>query len=332
MRVTVEIPRLRALIVARLGQVFGRAQAEQMADAVLFGELVGRSTHGIIRVLPGRKGAVDEEPGPTPTIRRTAPAAASIEGRPGMLVASMATDLAIELAIEHGFAVVTTRGSRSTSGSLTYYIDRLTSADLVGLVTANTLSFVTPPGGLARTLGTNPMGIGIPADPYPFIMDMATSATTFGDVVEARDSDASIPPGVAVDAGGRPTRDPVAVLEGGALLTFGGHKGLGLSMAVELLSGAIAGSDAGDVGPDDVWGHVFVAFSLGMIGDPEQVKARAQGVIDRIAATPTVDGVAPRIPGHRSLMARDRALASGVVEVDRASFDELVDLVGTGSP
>jgi len=103
-------------------------------------------------------------------------------------------------------------------------------------------------------------------------------------------------------------------------------------MAVELLSGAIAGSDAGDVGPDDVWGHVFVAFSLGMIGDPEQVKARAKGVIDRIEATPTVDGVAPRIPGHRSLMARDRALASGVVEVDRASFDELVELVGTGSP
>ncbi len=332
MSVTVEIPRLRALIVARLAQVFGSDQAEQMADAVLFGELIGRSTHGIIRVLPGRKGAVDEEPGSTPTIRKTAPAAASIEGRPGMLVASMATDLAIELAHEHGFAVVTSRGSRSTSGSLSYYLDRLTSADLVGLVAANTLSFVTPPGGLARTLGTNPMGIGIPADPYPFIIDMATSATTFGDIVEARDSGSNIAPGLAVDAGGQPTRDPSAVLDGGALLTFGGHKGLGLSMAVELLSGAIAGSDAGDVGVDDVWGHVFVAFSLGMIGDPDQVRARAQEVIDRIVATPTVDGVPPRIPGHRSLVARDRALASGVVEVDEASLAELVDLVGTDNP
>lgn len=328
MRVEVEIPRLRALIVARLGQVFGLEQAEQMADAVLFGELVGRSTHGIIRVLPGRKGAVDEEPGPPPTVRRTAPASASVEGRPGMLVAAMATDLAIELAGEHGFAVVTTRGSRSTSGSLSYYVDRLTSADLVGLVAANTLSFVTPPGGLRRTLGTNPLAIGIPAEPYPFILDMATSATTFGDVVEARADGSDVPAGVAVDAEGEPTVDPAAVLDGGALLPFGGHKGLGLAMAVELLAGAIAGADGGDVGPEGVWGHVFVAFSLAMIDEPDRVRARAQGVIDRIAATPTIDGSPPRIPGHRSLMARDRALARGLVEVDQASFDELVDLVG----
>lgn len=73
MTVTVAIPRLRELIVERLSQLFTAEHAEKMADAFLFGELVGRSTHGIIRLLPGRKGAVDEEPGPDPVIERTAP-------------------------------------------------------------------------------------------------------------------------------------------------------------------------------------------------------------------------------------------------------------------
>lgn len=327
MTVTVAIPRLRELIVVRLSQLFTPEHAEKMADAFLFGELVGRSTHGIIRLLPGRKGAVDEEPGPDPVIERTAPAAARIDGRPGMLVAALATDLVIELGTRHGFAVVTTRGSRSTSGSLTYYVDRLTDAGLVALVSGNTLSFVSPPGGIGRSLGTNPLSIGIPAGRYPFIVDMATSAITFGDVVEARSDGTEMPPGVAVDPEGRPTVDPTAVLDGGALLTFGGHKGLGLSLAIELLSGAIAGADAVGVGPDDVWGHVFVAFSLSMIGDPGEIRERSQEILDRFTSTPTSDGTPPRVPGHRSLMARDEALARGTVDVDQASFEELLGLV-----
>jgi LDH2 family malate/lactate/ureidoglycolate dehydrogenase len=328
MSVTVEIPRLRSLIVARLAQVFGPGPAEQMADVVLFGELAGRTTHGIIRLLPGRKGPVDEAPGHEPLISRSAPAAAAVEGRPGMLVASIATDLVIEIASEHGFAVVTTVGSSSSSGSLTFYVERLTAAGLVAFVSGNTLSFAAPSGGRSRILGTNPFSIGIPAGRYPFITDIGTSAITYGDVVEARAAGIEIPPDVAVDAEGRPTRRPEDVLDGGALLTFGGHKGLGLAMAVELMAGALAGSAAAPVGPDDVWGHVFVAFSLEMLGDPGRIRRDAEAILERLRNAPTAVGSEIRIPGQRSLANRDAALQRGRVDVDSDSLAELLALVG----
>jgi LDH2 family malate/lactate/ureidoglycolate dehydrogenase len=161
----VPVRELRRLIVARLEQHFPPDAADRMADAVLFGDLAGRSTHGIARILPGSFGPTDEPTGPPPRVERTGPSAARINGSPGMLVAAMATDLTIELASEHGIALVTTAGSRSTSGSLTYYAERLTNAGLVGILSANTMSFVTPPGGTARTFGTNPFAIGIPTTP-----------------------------------------------------------------------------------------------------------------------------------------------------------------------
>lgn len=327
MAAVVPIPELRDLIVARLNQRYSSDDSERMADVVLFGDLIGRPSHGILRLLPGSYGAMDEEPGPPPTVRETGPAAASIEGRPGMLVASLATELVTELALEHGTAVVSTRGSHSTSGSLTFYVEQLTNAGLIAFASGNTLSIVTPPGGRERILGTNPLAVGVPAERYPFIMDMATSAITGGEVVAAASVGAELAPNVAVDARGEPTMDPQEMLDGGALLPFGGHKGLGLAMMVELLSGVVAGSAAAPVGPSGGWGHVFVAISLASLGDAAQARQRAQGILDRLMAVESREQTTIRIPGHRSLAARDAAIARGTVEVDQAVFDQLVELV-----
>lgn len=328
MTVQVEISRLRRLVVARLTQVFGHSQADRMADVVMFGELAGRSTHGIIRLLPGRKGPVDERPGPDPVIHRTSPAAARVEGRPGMLVAAVAADTVIDIASEHGVAVVTAVGSSSSSGSLTYYVDRLAKAGLVSFVSGNTLAFATPPGGRVRMLGTNPFSIGIPAEPHPFVIDIGTSAITFGDILQSDAAGELLPMDVAVDHDGNPTRQPRQVLDGGALLTFGGHKGLGLAMAVEVMAGALAGSSAAPVDPGGVWGHVFVAFATAVLGDPGEIQSEASAILDRIRATPTGSAAGVRIPGERSLTNRDTALEQGFVEVDEATFGELLDLVG----
>jgi L-2-hydroxycarboxylate dehydrogenase (NAD+) len=246
-----------------------------------------------------------------------------------MLVASVATDVVLDIASELGFAVVTAVGSNSSSGSLTYYVDRLARAGLVSFVSGNTLAFATPPGGQARMLGTNPFSIGIPAEPHPFVFDIGTSAITFGDVLEAEAAGEPLPPDVAVDHEGNPTRHPREVLDGGSLLTFGGHKGLGLAMAVEVLAGALAGSAAAPAGPDDVWGHVFVAFSTSMLGDPATIRADASAILDRLRATPMASPGEVRIPGERTLTRRDAALERGLVDVDEGSLDELSALVRT---
>lgn len=314
----VEISELRSLILAGLQDRFSAEHAEKIADVVLFGEMAGRASHGILRVLPGSYGVLDEEPGPPPTVERVGPSSARVSGRPGMLVAALATDLAGELATETGFAVVTTRGSRSTSGSLTYFVERLTRLGLVAFITAGTVNFVATPGGSERVLGTNPFAFGLPARRRPFILDMATSAIAGGDVLTAAADRSALPAGVAVDATGADTVDPSDVLEGGALLPFGGHKGLGLSMLIEILNVALTGAE-GD--PVD-WGHVFVAFSLSMLGDEEGMKQRTEDEIERMRSA------GGRIPGHRSLANRDEALERGWVEVDDETYQRLVDLAG----
>lgn len=316
----VQIEELRSVVLACLVDRFSADDATKIAEVVLFGEMAGRPSHGILRVLPGSYGVFDEEPGPAPTVERPGPSAARVDGRPGMLVAAVGCELAEEMARDTGFAVVTTRGSRSTSGSLTYFVERLTNAGLVAFVSAGTVNFVTPPGGRDRVLGTNPFAFGIPARGQPFILDMATSAIAGGEVLAAAREGSPLPPGIAVDSDGTPTNDPSEVLQGGALLPFGGHKGLGLAMMVEILNIALTGAE-GD--PVD-WGHLFVAFSLSMLGDEAAIRGRAEAELERLR------NAGARIPGQRSLARRDEALARGWVDVDEESLRRLVALAEDG--
>ena len=323
----IEIPRLHELIVQRLAQKYSAADAKVMADSILFGELIGRPSHGISRTLAGSFGVMDEESPTTPEVRRLGRSSARITGGPGILVASMATKLVDELANEFGMAVVSTTGSHSTSGSLLHYVEQLTNNGHVAMIATNSVSFVAPPGGTERVLGTNPFAVGVPALGHPLVLDMSTAAITGGGVLAAARSSEPLPAGTAVDAAGDPTTDPQAVLEGGALLAFGGHKGLALSMMVQLLSGVFGGTSVLPIGVEDDWSHVFVAISLASFGDPGQLRQTAQELIDRIRTTATKDGAAVRIPGHHSLAKRDAAVAAGVVEIDPATYERFTALL-----
>lgn len=313
-----DIESLRSLILKRLEPLFPEEHAQRIAEIVLFGEMSGRPSHGIIRLLPGSYGVMDEEATPLPDVERIGPSAARVEGRQGMLVASMATDVALELARSSGFAVVTTRGSRSTSGSLAFFAEKLADDGLFAMVSAGTPNFVGLPGRAGRIVGTNPLSYAVPSTGRPFILDMATSAVSGGDVLTASASGDELAPGIAIDSSGEPTTDPSDVLTGGAVLPFGGHKGLGLSLMVEILNKALTGA-TGDPGD---WGHVFIAFSLALLGDEGQIRRLAQSEIDRLSAA------GARIPGHRTLARRDEALARGWVDVDDDVYRRLMEAAG----
>ncbi|MFZ0013497.1 MAG: Ldh family oxidoreductase [Acidimicrobiia bacterium] len=313
----VDLDELRRLVLDCLEPRFSDQDATRIADVLMFGEMANRPSHGIIRLLPGSFGVMDEEPGSEPSIEMHGHSAARVTGRQGMILASIAVELAEELATASGFAVVTTSGSRSTSGSLAYYVERLANAGLVSFVSAGTPNFVSIPGGGARLLGTNPVAYGIPTRDVPFVLDMGTSAITGGDVLTAVADGSDLPSGVAVDASGAPTTHAADVLDGGALLPFGGHKGLGLSLTVEILNKALTGA-SGDPGD---WGHVFVAFSASLFGDEDDVRRRAQAEVDRLQAA------GARIPGHHTLRCRDDALQRGWVEVDDDVYKRVVDSV-----
>ena len=113
-------------------------------------------------------------------------------------------------------------------------------ADLVGIHTAASARTVAPFGGTRPALGTNPIAFGMPSSRGPVVFDMGTSAFMGTDLAYRARLGKQLPERVAVDAEGRPTRDPVQARLG-ALLPFGGHKGFGLAFIVQAF-GVLSGS------------------------------------------------------------------------------------------
>jgi len=238
----------------------------------------------------------------------------------GMLVMYHATRAAIEKAATRGVAIIGVTNSWM-SGRSAYYVEMIAKADLVGIHTASSARSVAPFGGARAALGTNPIAFGMPSSQGPVVFDMGTSAFMGTDRAFRERLGQLLPEGVAVDAEGRPTRDP-AMARLGALLPFGGYKGFGLALIVQAF-GALAGSA---LDPDKDDGYLFVVFKPDLLVDLDDFKQQVSELIDRVKATPRQPGVSEiRIPGERALRSRERALREGI-EVDRVVYEALAAL------
>lgn len=103
---------------------------------------------------------------------------------------------------------------------------------------------VAPHGGAERFLGTNPIAFGFPvAGEEPMIVDMATSAIAFGKILHAKETGKPIGEGLALDKEGNVTTDPHKIEN---LLPFGGHKGSGIALAIDALTGILMGANFGN--------------------------------------------------------------------------------------
>jgi LDH2 family malate/lactate/ureidoglycolate dehydrogenase len=192
--------------------------------------------------------------------------------------------------------------------------------------TTNTTARVAPFGGIDRLMGTNPVAMAFPAEDDPLIIDIGTSSTTWGDVVLARAKGEPLPEGLAVDTEGRPTTDPQAALDG-AFLPWGGRRGSGLALAVQLL-GMLAGSapvihDVAD------FGLFFLVIDPDMLMPGGEYKARVSELRRVIESNRPMDGgSAVRVPGDGSLARRKRALAEGKVAIDERVYRQILALCG----
>ena len=232
-----------------------------------------------------------------------------------MLVMYHATRAAIEKAAARGLAIVGVTNSWM-SGRSAYYVEMIAKADLAGIHTASSARSVAPFGGSRPALGTNPIAFGLPSSRGPVVFDMGTSAF-MGTDLAFRERLGQLE-GMAIDAAGQPTRDPM-LARGGALLPFGGYKGFGLALIVQAL-GVLAGSA---LDPDKDDGYLFVVFKPDLLLNLDDFKRQVSELIDRIKATPRQPGVSEiRIPGERAFRSRERAFREGI-EIDRVVYEAL---------
>jgi delta1-piperideine-2-carboxylate reductase len=201
---------------------------------------------------------------------------------------------------------------------------------LVALSVVNSMTCVVPHGADRPLFGTNPIAFAAPrADGSPIVFDLATSAIAHGDVQIAAREGERLPAGMGVDSLGQPTTDPKAILEGGALLPFGGHKGSALSMMVELLAAALTGGNfsfefdwKNHPGAKTPWtGQLLIVI------DPD--KAAGQSFAERSQElVRQMHGVGlKRLPGDRRHHQRARSLANGI-ELDARTLANLRELAG----
>lgn len=211
----------------------------------------------------------------------------------GLVVGPKAVDMCIRSAKKYGFSCVTVNNSNHF-GVGNYYGGKIAENDLLGIVITNSAANMAPFGGVEKLLGTNPIVVSVPTGKSaPIILDMATSATAYGVIEQFALNNLELHPDWAMDLEGNPVLDPKEVLKGnGMLMPMARHKGYGLSLIVDLLCFALAGSKAGkdivsiraqgdDIENEGV-GHIMIAIDVAKFGPLEKFKADVNEYIDFI--------------------------------------------------
>lgn len=296
-----------------------------VADHLIDCELRGLAYGGLARAISiaERIERTGDHRQPIEILHET-PVSARIDGGDhiGYVVAHRATTLAIEKALAAGIAVV---GANNTwyTGMLSYYAEMAAARGLVSMIASNASPWVAPYGSSEGRLGTNPICFGFPSAGDPVILDIGTSAIIHAEVTLARRLGHELPEGVAFDRAGHPTRDPVAALAG-AFAAWGGHRGSGLAIVVQLL-GILAGSPP--IPPELAgFGYLIVAMRPDLMGPAETFRENVSAFAEAVRSARPIEGGKPvRMPFDRSRRERARRLAEDAIEIPDVLFKQLLD-------
>ena len=336
---TVQSEKLRE-IAFELLQAVGASEEEAstVARHCIGANLAGHDSHGIInipvyieRVLAGHivPGA------PIDVVKETATTTV-VDGNWGFgfVVSEHVMQTTIEKARQGGVAAATVL-RQSHVGRVADYPVMAASADMIGMMTADSgraAKSVVPFGGREPRLGTNPICIAMPSTlDGPLFVDMATSAVAAGKITLAAARGDAIPHGWLVDKHGAPTTDPRDRVDG-AMLPLGGtegHKGYGLSVMVEILSGVLTGLGFGhDPSGRHNDGCFMAVFNVEAFRPVDEFKREVVDFARYLKSCPPADGFHQvYYPGELEHLRTQRALKEGIT-VEESTWAKLVALAG----
>ena len=286
--------------------------ARRCADTLLYADLRGIDSHGVSNMMPIyvamlKQGYVN--PAPHMQVLQEADATATIDSDRGLglTIGPQCMDLAIEKARRCGIgAVVATNGRHF--GAAAYHAGRALEHDMIGLaLTVGGLEVAPTFGGEAR-VGLNPIGIAVPSlEEPPFVFDASMSSVAGNKMRIAKRLGSNILPGWIATPDGTPIMHESAVPDDFLMLPLGGtrelgsHKGYGLAVMVDILSGLLGGDPPGfEREPGDV-SHHFLAYRIDAFSDLAGFKQRMDTYLRGLCETKPA-------PGH------ERVLYAGLPE------------------
>lgn len=266
------MPRIEAEAVA---EIFLRAQWRQQG-------------HHDLSYLPQRlawldSGLVDASAAPEMVHEQGALAVFDAKNCLGELACSTILDHAIEKSRINGISLVSVRNSNHYLAGAPY-AEKAAEAGVLSLIFSSTDKTMAAADGGRPLIGNNPLSAGVMLDGRPFILDMCMAYSSLGTLKKHLDLGLELPNYAGYDSEGRPSADPGAILDGGSLAPLGGHKGWGLALLVEILTGGLNGGAMGleIPGGGGIGGHsqTVIAIDLGSMPSAGDLAARFLRMMD----------------------------------------------------
>lgn len=256
-----ELKNFTSQIFQKLG--ISKEDSDITADVLVASDLRGIPSHGVARLKRYYDGIKNGLmiPDAKPTIEKETPSTAAINANNGLgqPAGYFGMKLAIQKAEDTGLGFVTVAHSNHYGIAGYYSMMALEQGNLIGISMTNSAPLVVPTFSKDMLIGTNPISIAAPcAQERPFVLDMATSVVPRGKFEVYERENKPVPAGWAVDEHGVPSTDTARIVEnmaktlGGGILPLGGagellsgHKGYGMSLMVDILSGVLSGAKFG---------------------------------------------------------------------------------------
>ena len=312
---------------------FSEEEGNIIKDVLLTADLYGIESHGMQRMVRYHKGIEKGtiHPQAKPEVVFETPISAVIDGHNGMgqLISHFAMEKAIEKAKTTGVGIVSVRNSNHF-GIAGYYANMACHEGLLGMACTNSEAIMVPTFGRKAMLGSNPIAVAMPADPYPFFFDCSTTVVTRGKLEMYNKSGKPLPKGWALDANGQESTDAPDVLanivgkKGGGIMPLGGnkeasgsHKGYGYGMLCEIFSSIFSMGVTSDkcCTFKDRNGicHGFVAIDPAIFGNAEDIKAHFSEFLETLRQSPKAEG-AERIytHGEKEILAEKERRENGI--------------------
>ena len=325
---------------------FNDADADTITDVLLTADLFGIESHGMQRMVRYHKGL---EKGTIhkdakPEVVFETPISAVIDGHSGMgqLVSVFAMNKAIEKAKTTGVGIVTVRESNHY-GIAGYYAKMASDQGLLGFSCTNSEAIMVPTFGRKAMLGSNPIAVAMPADPYPFLFDSSTTVVTRGKLEMYNKMGKPLPEGWALDENGQPSQDAPRVLanivgkKGGGIVPLGGdtetlgsHKGYGYGIITEIFSSILSQgvTSAECCTFEDKTGicHGFAAIDPAAFGDPDAIRAHFSDYLRELRESPKAEGAARIYTHGEKEVEAERDRRENGIQVNDGTMVELADL------
>ena len=218
-----------------------------LSDLIMKAERDGSLSHGLFRLpayIAGLKsGKINGKN--RPKISKITPSVVKVDGNNCLapMVLNKSLPELIKAAKENGVAVLSITNSHHMA-AMWPETEAIAEEGLVAFACTSYKPAVAPAGSIKPLFGTNPISFAWPRkNKTPVVYDMATASMAMGEVQVAKREGHKVPLGTGLTKEGKDTTDPAEIADGGVLLPFGGYKGSGIAMMVELLAGALVGDN-----------------------------------------------------------------------------------------